>query len=158
DFRSDLFEHAQRLSLTFHDQKRSGMLIYAINAQADAAARLVMAIPPLAQSVLTLVGMLWVTYLIHPTLAAISLAVLPFLFLSVRFYVTRIQKRLMEVKAMEGESLSIIHEAISMLRVIVAFGREDHEHRRFRAQGEQTVRARVRITVWQTIFSLAVNV
>src|SRR5207344_942526 len=24
DFRSDLFEHAQRLSLTFHDQKRSG--------------------------------------------------------------------------------------------------------------------------------------
>ena len=27
DFRSDLFLHAQRLSLAFHDQKRSGMLI-----------------------------------------------------------------------------------------------------------------------------------
>src|SRR6478752_3461926 len=60
DFRSDLFQHAQRLSLAFHDQRRSGMLIYAINSQADAAARLVMAVPPLAQSVLTLLGMLWI--------------------------------------------------------------------------------------------------
>ena len=45
---------------------------------------------------------------------------------------------------MEGESLSIIHEAISMLRVIVAFGREDHEYRRFREQGERAVDARVK--------------
>jgi ABC-type multidrug transport system fused ATPase/permease subunit len=58
---------------------------------------------------------------------------------------------------MEGESLSIIHEAVSMMRVIVAFGRESHEHRRFRQQGQQTVNARVRITVRQTLFSLAVN-
>ena len=38
------------------------MLIYAINSQAGAAARLVMAVPPLAQSVLTLVGMFWVCF------------------------------------------------------------------------------------------------
>ena len=37
DFRSDLFEHAQRLSLAFHDNRRSGKLIYAINNQGDAA-------------------------------------------------------------------------------------------------------------------------
>ena len=43
----------------------------------------------------------------------------------------------MTVKGMEGESLSIIHEAMSMLRVIVAFGREDHEYARFRDQGER---------------------
>src|SRR5215212_7092876 len=60
DFRSDLFQHAQRLSLAFHDQRRSGMLIYAVNFQGDAAARLVMTIPPLAQSTLTLVGMFWI--------------------------------------------------------------------------------------------------
>src|SRR5262249_53911687 len=126
DFRSDLFEHAQRLSLTFHDQKRSGMLIYAINGQADAAARPGMASPPLLQSGLTLIGMLWVTYLVHPSLALMSLIVIPILYCSVRFYMTRIQKRLEEVKVMEGESLSIIHEALSMLRVIVAFGREDY--------------------------------
>jgi ABC-type multidrug transport system fused ATPase/permease subunit len=157
DFRSDLFQHAQRLSLAFHDQRRSGTLIYAINFQADAAARLVMAIPPLVQSGLTLIGMLWVSFLIDPVLCVLSLSVIPFLYYSVHFYMTRIQKRLEAVRAMEGESLSIIHEAMSMQRVIVAFGREDHEYRRFRDQGQRTIGSRVRVTVWQTLFSLAVN-
>src|SRR5206468_128006 len=82
DFRSDLFRHAQRLSLAFHDQRRSGMLIYAINFQADAVARVIMAIPPLAQSALTLVGMVWVSYRIDPTLSLLSLTVVPFLYYS----------------------------------------------------------------------------
>src|SRR5262245_45098992 len=91
NFRSDLFQHAQRLSLTFHDQRRSGMLIYAINFQADAAARLVMTIPPLVQSALTLVGMFWITYVIDPRLALLSLTVVPLLYYSVHYYITRIQ-------------------------------------------------------------------
>jgi ABC-type multidrug transport system fused ATPase/permease subunit len=58
---------------------------------------------------------------------------------------------------MEGQTLSIVHEAMAMLRVIVAFGREDHEYERFRRQGERAVDARVRLTVNQTLFSLVVN-
>ena len=157
DFRSDLFQHAQRLSLAFHDQKRSGMLIYAVNFQGDAAARLVMVVPPLAQSAITLVGMFWIVYHIDGTLALLSLTVIPFLYYSVRYYVKHIQARLQKVLEMEGESLSIVHEAISMLRVIVAFGREDHEHRRFRDQGQRAVVERVKVTVRQTLFTLAVN-
>jgi ATP-binding cassette, subfamily B, bacterial len=157
NFRSDLFQHAQRLSLTFHDQRRSGKLIYAINFQADAAARLVMAIPPLVQSGMTLLGMFWISCLIDPALALLSLAVVPLLYYSVRYYVKHIQQRLVQVKGMEGESLSIIHEAMSMLRVIVAFGREDFEHGRFRAQGERTIDARIKLTVRQTLFTLVVN-
>jgi ABC-type multidrug transport system fused ATPase/permease subunit len=157
DFRSDLFRHAQRLSLAFHDQRRSGMLIYVINFQADAVARVIMAIPPLAQSALTLVGMVWISYKLDSTLSLLSLTVVPFLYYAVHFYIKHIQLRLGLVLAAEGESLSIIHEAISMLRVIVAFGREDHEYGRFRRQGEATIRARIRVTVWQTLFSLAVN-
>jgi len=58
---------------------------------------------------------------------------------------------------MEGETLSIIHEAVSMLRVIVAFGREDHEYERFREQGKRAIGARIRVTLRQALFSLAVN-
>jgi ATP-binding cassette subfamily B protein len=90
-------------------------------------------------------------------LALLSLTVVPFLYYSVVYYATHIQQRLLEVRTMEGESLSIIHEAISMLRVIVAFGREGHELQRFRKQGAQTVDARVRLYVRQTLFSLVVN-
>jgi ABC-type multidrug transport system fused ATPase/permease subunit len=157
DFRSQLFDHAQRLSLTFHDQERSGMIIYAINFQADAAAQLVMTVPPVGQAFLTLIGMFIVTFSIEPRLALLSLIVVPLLYACIRYYVSHIQNRLTEVKMMEGETLSIIHEAISMLRVIVAFGREGYEYRRFRNQGEKALHARVHLTVRQTLFSLAVN-
>ena len=133
------------------------MLVYAINFQADAASRLLMAVLALAQSALTLVGMFWVCLHIDPSLALLALSVVPFLYWAIRNYLRRVQPRLYAVKAMEGESLGIIHEAIAMLRVIVAFGREDHEYRRFRAQAEGAVDARVQITVRQTLFSLAVN-
>jgi ATP-binding cassette subfamily B protein/subfamily B ATP-binding cassette protein MsbA len=44
-----------------------------------------------------------------------------------------------------------------MMRVIVAFGREDHEHARFRKHTSRAVDARIQTTVRQTLFSLAVN-
>lgn len=157
DFRSDLFQHAQRLSMAFHDRRQSGMLIYAINSQGDAVASLVMIVPGLMQSLITLVGMFWIVFAMNRTLAVLSLVVLPFLAYSVRYYSTRVQKRLEMVRELEGQSLSIIHEAISMLRVIVAFGREDHEHRRFRTQGMRAVQERIKLTVRQTYFSLLVN-
>jgi ATP-binding cassette, subfamily B, bacterial len=157
DFRSDVFQHAQRLSMAYHDQHRAGGLIYAINFQGDAAARLIMTVPHLAQSVFTLVGMFWISYTIDRKLALISITVVPFLYLSVGYYIRNIQGRLQQVKGMEGESLSIIHEAVSMLRVIVAFGREGHEYQRFRKQGERAVNERVKLTVRQTFFSLVIN-
>jgi ATP-binding cassette subfamily B protein/subfamily B ATP-binding cassette protein MsbA len=157
DFRSDLFQHAQRLSLAFHDQRRAGQLIYAINFFADEAVELALAIQPLGQSAITLIGMFWILLQFDVQVAVLSLVVLPFLYYSVGYYSTHIQERLRHVKGMEGESLAIIHEAISMLRVIVAFGRENYEFRRFRSQGERAVDARVKVTVRQTLFSLAVN-
>ena len=157
DFRCELFNHAQRLSLAFHDQKKSGKLIYAINMEADAAGSLIMSIQPLIQSALTLVGMLWITFQIDPWLSLLSLVIMPLLYFSVRYYATHIQEKLRWVKGMESDSLHIVHEAISMLRVIVAFGREGYELNRFRTQGSRTVDERVKLTVHQTSFTLAVN-
>jgi ABC-type multidrug transport system fused ATPase/permease subunit len=157
DFRSDLFQHAQRLSMAYHDSRRSGGLIFAINFQADNAAGLVMTLQPLLLSALTLIGMFWITFQIQAQLALLSLVIVPLLYWAVGYYVTHIQDRLRRVKGLEGESLSIIHEAISMMKVIVAFGREGHEHSKFRRQGQQAVDERVKVTVRQTAFSLFVN-
>jgi ATP-binding cassette subfamily B protein len=157
DFRSDLFQHALRLSFAYHDERRYGELIYIINYMADAAAKLVIVIPPLAQSVLTLIGMFYISFRIDRELALLSLSVMPFLYYSVNYYVKHIQERLYEVKNMEHFTISIIHEAITMHRVIAAFCREPREFRRFREQGERAVKARVGLTVRQTAFSLGVN-
>jgi ABC-type multidrug transport system fused ATPase/permease subunit len=157
DFRSDLFTHAQRLSLAYHDQRRTGRVIFAINNQGSAAAGLVMAMPPLVQSALLLCGMFWVSFQIDATLTLLSLTVVPLIYYAISYYMRHIQKRLHKVKGMEAESLSMIHEAMQMLRVITAFGREGHEFRRFRDHGERTVSERISVTVQQTAFSLFIN-
>jgi ABC-type multidrug transport system fused ATPase/permease subunit len=157
DLRSDLFEHCQRLSLAFHDQRRTGELMNRINYAASSVGNVVMAVPPMVESLLTLVGMFVIAYLISPELALIALVVLPFIWYALGLYGTRIVPRLERVQGLEWESLSIVHEAMSMLRVIVSFGRERHEFRRFRDQGRVAVRERVRLTVRQTGFSLGVS-
>ncbi len=157
DLRSDLFQQAQRLSMAYHDQRRSGMIIYIINSVAGSATSLVLTLLPFLQNMLMLVGMFWISFRLNWKLALLSLTVVPFLYYSVGYYSTHIRQRLMTVKGMEAESLSIIHEAVSMLRVIVAFGREGYEFGRFRNQGVRANDARLKVTLRQALFSLAVN-
>jgi ABC-type multidrug transport system fused ATPase/permease subunit len=157
DFRSELFAHAQRLSQAFHDGSHTGVFIARVNLEAQNIGEITVSMPPLVQSVLTLGGMFFISFRLAPGLALLSLAVVPFIYVSTGYYAKKIEPRLYEVRNAEGKSLSIVHEAMSMLRVIVAFGRQDHELRRFRTQAQRTVDARVAVTVRQTVFSLVVD-
>ncbi len=158
DLRSDLFEHAQQLSQEFHDETRSGAMIYTINNAAESAGQITVAFPPLAQAFLTLGGMLFIAFEIDPLLALLSLSVVPFVYASTGYYTNRIERRLYEVRNIEHNSLNVIYEAMKMIRLIVAFRRERHEHARFRDWAEKAVDVRVDLTVRQTVFSLVVNV
>jgi len=132
-------------------------LIYAINFESIAAGRLVMALQPLAQGALTVIGMVWITFRIDHLLALLAVIVVPVLYYAIGYYATHMQPRLLQVKGLEADALSIIHDAMSMVPVVSAFGREDHELSRFRRQSLTTLRARVGLTVRQTLFSLCVN-
>ena len=154
DLRSDLFAHSQKLSLTFHDARQTGELMSRINMQSAALGAIIMAVPPIAQSFLTLVGMIAIAMAIDWQVTLLSLSVIPFLYYSLGLYNSRIVPRLQTVYGLEWRSLSIVNEAMGMLRVIVSFGREHYEHRRFREQGQTAVDARVKLTVSQTAFGL----
>jgi ATP-binding cassette, subfamily B, bacterial len=156
DFRSDLFDHCQRLSQGFHDDTTTGDSMYRINFEAKAVGEMSVALPPLAQSVLTLIGMFVIAMRIDPTLALLSLVAVPFVSYSTSYYGKHIEPKLIRVRDLESKSLTIVNDTFNMLRVICAFNREDHEHRLFHQQGKDAVDARVNITVRQTVFSLAV--
>ena len=157
DFRSDLVQHIQRLSFSFHDTQRTGVLMYRLNQQSGAIGQIVTGLPAIAQSVLTMAGMAFITFTIDPLLALIALGVTPFIFYSTNFYADRIEPRLYRVRGLEAMNLAIVHEMVQMLRVVLAFGRERREYWRFRNQGEKAVKARVDLTVRQTAFQLGVQ-
>ena len=56
-----------------------------------------MTLLPLGQNCVTLVGMFWISLLIHRNLALLSLVVVPFLYYSVSYYSTRIKGRILQV-------------------------------------------------------------
>jgi ATP-binding cassette subfamily B protein len=156
DFRSDLFNHIQRLSFQYHDRGLAGRYIYQVNYIAHDAGTVVTALIPLAQSALTLLGMFWVTYRLEPRLAIAAAAVVPLVSFATTFYGRRIEPHVVKVRDLEGDSMTIVHEKLSLVRLVVSFCREKYEHRRFREQAEVAVDARVRITILQTVFSLGV--
>jgi ATP-binding cassette, subfamily B, bacterial len=156
DLRSDLFEHAQKLSMAYYDKRRTGHLIFVINSQGESVSRLLMTIPPVAQSLITLIGVVILCWRIDHQLTVIALSIAPLLGIATHYYMKNVQPRLVKVRSLEGDALAIIHEAITMMRVIVAFGRERFEQARFREQGERAAVARVDITVRQALFSMLI--
>jgi ATP-binding cassette, subfamily B, bacterial len=157
DFRSDMFEHAQKLSLAFHDSESKGILMYRINNQAAAMGQIVVGLPAVAQSVLTIVGMAYISFRINPLLALLALGTTPFVVYSTTYYTNRIEPRLYRVRGLGAINLAIVYEAMSMIRVVVAFGTQRREWKRFRKQGESFVNETVGLTVRQTIFKTAVE-
>jgi ATP-binding cassette, subfamily B, bacterial len=157
-FRSQLYRHVQRLSLSRHDQRSVSETVHQINYSAPSLGQVPVMVPHILQALVTLLGMFLITYSIDSTMAFLALAVVPILFLALRYYSGAVQPRLERVRNREIESLSIVQETLSMLRVVVAFGREDYEHGRFREHGERTVDARVSVTISQTLFAFAIDV
>jgi ATP-binding cassette, subfamily B, bacterial len=156
DFRSDLVKHAQRLSLAFHENTKIGVLMFRMS-RAGSVGEIASALPNLGQSLLTVVGMAYIAYRIDPVLALLALAVVPLIYYSISYYMDRIEPDLRRVRGLEGTNVAMVHEMLSMLRVVRAFGRERHEYQRIRDQGERTIDARVRLTVRQTLFKLSVG-
>ena len=157
NFRSEMFEHAQQLSLAFHDTESKGILMYRINDQAVAMGQIVTALPVLGQHLLTIVGMAIITVLINPLLALLALGITPFIIYSTTFYTNRIEPRLYRVRGLGAINLAIVYEAMMMMRVVLAFGGQRREYKKFRDQGENWADEVVGLTVRQTVFKLAVQ-
>jgi ATP-binding cassette, subfamily B, bacterial len=158
DFRKDLFERALQLPLSYHDSHRAGYFAQNINTHTNALGRLVVDVPPLVESLLTLTGMFVIAYIMDPVLAALALGVAPFIYYSTVYYGRHVEPKLIRTRNAEGLSLSIVHEAMQMLRVILTFRREGYEKKRFADQAEEAIKSRIDVTVKQTLFSLAINV
>ena len=142
--KSSLFQHLQRLSLTFHDNRRLGDSIHRVNNDAYCVEDFVASALHLLTAFCTLVGMLWIVFKIDWQLALVAAAASSrYLYWCVDLYFKRFNPKIHQVQQMEAESTSIVQETLSNLRVVKAFAREDYEHDRFLAQGHSTVMARI---------------
>jgi ATP-binding cassette subfamily B protein len=142
DLRRVLYSHIQRLSLSFHDQKRTGDLISRVTSDIDAVQNLISSVLlGMLVNVLTLLGMVVVMFYLNWTFTLIALLVAPGLFLVVYHYTHRIKQASRAVRRKEGEVVNVLEEVLSSIRVVKAFAREDYEQKRFERESLASVEA-----------------
>ena len=158
DLRRRLYAHVQRLSLAYHDLKSNGDLISRLTGDIDAVQGFI------ASGVLgafvnaaTLTGMLVVMCCLNWRFTLIALSIVPLLFLAVFRYTRQIKQVSREARKKQCEIVSVVQEALSAIRVIKAFAREDFEHRRLVQTSLESVRIALRLRNLKATLSPAVD-
>jgi len=158
DLRYKLFNHLQALGLHHHITTSTSDAVYRVDIDAYSIENLVMSgIFPLATSVTTLAVMFSILAYKDLTIALLSLSVVPFLFLCLRYYTATLVNREERVKELESKLLDRLYETFSAMRLVKSFAREPYEAGRYAAAGEKTMNARITITWQQSLFAVTVS-
>lgn len=158
NFRILLFNHIQRLSLAYHDKKGSSDSLYRIQWDTMCVRSFLLGqLSPLISSSITLVSMIIVMFYINWNFALVCLAVIPPLFLLTRMSSSRLRKDWYRVKDAESGAMSVIHEVLSSLRVVKAFGQEENEGERFRDRSQTAVKGQLKMARIGASFSFAIG-
>jgi ATP-binding cassette, subfamily B, bacterial len=158
DLRGRLFDHLTALGLHHHITTSTADAVYRVDVDAYSIENLVMSgIFPLATSVTALLVMLAILLRMNPTIALLSLTVVPFLYLCLRYYTSTLVNREERVKEFESKLIERLYETFGAMRLVKSFVRESHELGRYRTAGETTMLARIAITWQQSLFSVVVS-
>ena len=159
DMRRDIYGHLQRLSLAFHSRRQVGDLMYRVTADTYAIQSLTMnGVFPILTALVLLGGMFFVMIKIDWQLTLLSLAVCPALLVSIIVMSRRITAAAMVARQQESEVYSVVQRAMSAIRIIQAFTKEEDEQRKFMSASDRSLGASLKLYTLQTFYSGVVNV
>lgn len=158
ELRATLFSHLQSLALRHHVSTNTGDSVYRLESDAYSIENLVLSgLFPLASAVLTLVVMFAVLVRLDWPIALLSLSVVPFLYLCLRYYMTEMVDRTERVKELESRVVERVYESFSGIKLVKSFAREAYELLRFGHVARTALEGRVAVTWQQALFALVVG-
>jgi len=158
DLRSRLFSHLQYLSLTHHTKHSAADAAYRLDADAGCLENLLLrGIFPSVFSALTLIVMFGILLRLDAALAVISMIVVPFLYLTLRLYMRRMEPQADRAKTLESNVVARVYESFSSIRLVKTFAREDYEVARFNGAAAAANEARMGVTRHESTFSFLIG-
>jgi ATP-binding cassette subfamily B protein len=131
DLRKHLYDHIQRLTLRFYEDRQTGQLMSRVINDTDLFEALIAhAIPDVTVNVLTLVAVSVVLFNLNWRLALLSLIPIPLVVIALRIYARRVLPAFKERQRVLGDLNAILNDNLSGIREIKAFTREDEENGR----------------------------
>ena len=157
--RRDLFDHLQKLSISFFDSHTAGELMSRLTNDIDAINQAVSQnVVSLVASVLSLVGIVIAMFVLNAWLALSALLVVPIMFWFTQFVARYTRKGFRDLQKELGEINSVMEESISGQRVVKAFRRSDLAIERFRASNQKVYQAGVYANTYALMLMPLTNV
>jgi ATP-binding cassette, subfamily B, bacterial len=155
-FSTDMFNHLQRLSFSYHDRTTVGDSVYRVNNDTGFLSTMIYSNPRyLFHSILQLTAIMGIVVHLDWVVAVLAVAVAPIHYTSIGFYSKLFKEKSLRIRAMESRVQTIVYEVLSCLRVVKAFGQEEREHKRLMDHGWEAIHARVRLDIQREVFSQA---
>jgi ABC-type multidrug transport system fused ATPase/permease subunit len=148
--RCRLFDHMQKLSLSFHDATPIGDSLYRVTWDTYCAQTLFNGgVVPAVTAVFTLVGIAFVMAALDWTATLAALVIGVPLILLIRRLDRPMTERSLRVHERESDVTARIQETLTGIRAVQAFGQEEVESARFRGHADASLQANLRLTVLQ---------
>lgn len=133
DLRTSLFEHLNRLSLSYFHKTPTGELVSRIvNDVSQIQGAVSHALIRILRDLVSVVGLLGVILYMDWRLALMTFAFLPFAFLPIVYFGRLFRRVYTKYQESVADASSMLHETITGIRIVKAFGMEGHEQSRFR--------------------------
>lgn len=158
DLRERLFTHLQGLNLRHHSRTPVGDSVYRLESDTICLEKMLLGgLLPLVFSTLTLIVMFGVLMSVNLVLALVSLSVMPFLFVWIRWSARFIRPGAERTRMLESRMSARLHESFAAIRLVKSYGREPYEGRRFSGDAAAAMQARVGLSARQALFSSVVG-
>ena len=156
--RTELYAHLQRLSLKFHDTRRSADSSFRVAYDSQAIQTIYnKGFTNIVASGVTLIGTFAVMLRLDWQLTLLSLAIVPLLIGTIYIFAKRIRTQSTTIQEQESALLTQTQEGLSSIRMVHAFGREEFEVSQFREQAHGSLQANLRLTMTNVKSGLAIS-
>jgi ABC-type multidrug transport system fused ATPase/permease subunit len=157
NIRVAMYSHLQRLSLSYHDKKRTGDVLTRVTGDVLVVEEFVVgSISNILGSLLVLVGSLSLLFYRSWKVALVAMVVCPLLALVSNFYSRRIKTASKTQRSREGELASTAQEMLTSIRLVQSYGRGRVDLEQFSSQTEKSMRASLGAANIQAQFSFVV--
>ena len=129
--RVELFNHIQRLSMSFFDKNETGRIMSRVQNDVRQLQEVLSIFVNSFGQVLSLIGIIGAMLYMNAQLALITLSVIPILFIALNIWQRFARKSFMRVRTAIAEVNSGLQENISGVRVVQSLNREETNIRRF---------------------------
>lgn len=156
--RTELYAYLQSLPLKFHDSSRSSDSSFRVAYDSQAIQTIYnRGFVNIFTSVVMLGGTFAIMVKIDAKLTFLSLAVVPLIVFAIHYFAKKIRSQSTAIQERESDLLATVQEGLASIRLVHAFGREEHEVGQFHRRASQSLLANLRLTTTSVSSSLVIS-